>query len=392
MRLEQTMRWYGPDDLVSLSNIGQAGASGVVTSLHNIPNGAVWPVDDILARKVIIQKANLTWSVVESVNVHEDIKRRSGQYLDSIENYKQTLRNLSSCGIKTVCYNFMPVVDWTRTDLEYVLPNGARALRFDKTAFAAFDLFVLKRDTAEVDYSAADIKQAEAKFQSMTEKERGQLTQYIVAGLPGSTTEGSKSLEAFKAVLANYHDINRQSLKGNLLFFLNEIIPVADEVGIKMTIHPDDPPFSLLGLPRVVSNCDDLKDILGSIDSFSNSLCFCTGSFGARPDNDLPSMAAQFASKINFIHLRAVKIEKDGSFYEGNHLEGSVDMYKVMNILLEEQQKRTVPIPMRPDHGHKMLDDLSKKTNPGYSAIGRLKGLAELRGLELGILGSKGWS
>ena len=390
MRLEQTMRWYGLEDPVSLPNIIQAGACGVVTALHHVPNGAVWTVDEIEKRKAIIVKAGLTWSVVESVNIHEDIKRRSGKYLDFIEGYKQTLRNLASCGIKTVCYNFMPVVDWTRTDLNYERPNGARALRFDKVEFAAFDLFLLKRKDAEADYSPDEIEEAGNKFQSMTEvgKGKGQLTQNIVAGLPGATTEGSKSLEAFKSILATYDDIDRQSLKDNLILFLKEIIPVAEEEGIKMTIHPDDPPFPLLGLPRVVSTADDINDILGSVESASNGLCFCTGSFGARKDNDLSAMVARFASSINFIHLRAVKIEDDGSFYEDNHLEGSVDMYGVMSALLEEQQKRESPIPMRPDHGHKMLDDLTKTTNPGYSGIGRLKGLAELRGLELGILRS----
>ncbi len=381
------MRWYGPDDAVSLMDIRQSGASGVVTSLHHLPNGAIWSLEEIRKRKGIIEMANLTWSVVESVNIHEDIKRRSGRFQEYIDNYIQTLRNLAMSGIKTVCYNFMPVVDWTRTDLEFSLPNGAKALRFDKTDFAVFDLFILKRQSNE--YSDVEIEKAGRRFKLMTQKEQDRLTGFVVAGLPGATTEGSKSLEAFKTVLESYNEIDEQLLKENLNLFLKDVIPVAEEVTLNMTIHPDDPPIPLLGLPRVVSTAKNIDDILTGVDSPSNGLCFCTGSFGARSDNDLPAMAAQFSKRINFIHLRSVNVEEDGSFYEDNHLEGSVDMYAVMNVLVKEQQKRNTPIPMRPDHGHKLLDDLTKETNPGYSAIGRLKGLAELRGLELGILKSR---
>ena len=381
------MRWYGPTDPVSLTDIRQSGATGVVTSLHHLPNGITWPTHDIEKRRREIEIEGLTWSVVESVNVHEDIKRRSGKYQDYIGNYQQTLRHLSACGIKTVCYNFMPVVDWTRTELDFKLPNGASALRFEKDAFMAFDLFILRREDAE--YPSEDVTRAKKRFDGMTQEEKSKLTEYIVAGLPGATTEGRKSLESFREVLKSYQGIDSNDFRDNLKLFLKEIIPIAEEEGIKMTIHPDDPPFSLLGLPRVVSTGSDLHDIMSSIDSPSNGLCFCTGSLGSKAENDVQQLAERFASRVNFLHLRAVQLEEDGSFYEANHLEGSLDMYAVMKLMSEEQQKREFSIPMRPDHGHRLLDDLSKNSNPGYSAIGRLKGLAELRGLEEGILRSQ---
>lgn len=382
----ETWRWFGPGDTVSLSNIKQAGASGIVTALNHIPTGEAWPLEDILERKAIIEASDLTWDVVESVPLHNDIKLRTGDFERQIENYKTSIRNLAKAGIYTICYNFMPVVDWTRTNLLYALPNHAKALRFEMSDFAAYDVYILARENAENDYDAELLAKAKARLDEMSEEEKELLENNIIAGLPGG--EGSYSRDGIRNAIAAFIQLGTEGMRENLIKFLEAIIPVAAEVGVQMCIHPDDPPFSLFGLPRVVSTADDVRKLFTAVDHQANGLTLCAGSFGARCDNNLVEMAKEFGAKIHFVHLRNVKREADGSFFEAEHLDGDNDMIGLVSALLAEQDKRKAQgrkdalIPMRPDHGHLMSDELEMTgINPGYSFAGRMKGLAELRGV-----------
>lgn len=383
--LEQTWRWYGPNDPVSLQDVKQAGATGIVSALHHIPHGEIWPLEDIQERKRIIESAGLTWSVVESVPVHESIKTNASDAPQYIERYKQSLQNLAACGIYTICYNFMPVLDWTRTQLDLIMKDGSKALYFDWIDLAIFDIYILGRSDAPSDYSEEIQKRAKLKYELMSDEEKTHLQFNILMGIPG---EGDISLESLQNSINIYKEIGRDGLKQNLLRFLNAIADTCEDNGIKMTIHPDDPPYPILGLPRVVSNEEDLTFIINEQPKAFNGICFCTGSLGAGPKNNLPEILDKVKHRVYFAHLRNVQRDELGSFYEADHLDGDVDMYAIVKGLSAENQQREIAIPFRPDHGHQMLDDLSKVTNPGYSAIGRLRGLAELRGLELGILRS----
>lgn len=395
MNMEQTFRWYGPKDPVSLEFVRQTGATGVVSSLHHIPYGEVWTVEEIRKHQKLIEDAGLTWSVVESLPVHEDIKTASGRYLEYIENYKISLRNLGQCGIHVITYNFMPVLDWIRTDLRYKLPDGSEALYFNQAQFAAFEVFILQRKGAEKDYSPEKLAEAKAFYDSMDEAARQRFTSGLIDNFPGFK---GVTLEDVRAMLKKYEHLTRENLEANLKYFLSEVCLVAEEAGCIMVIHPDDPPYSILGLPRIFSDINDVKKLLAMVDSPANGICFCSGSFSGRLDNNIVEMFKACADRVGFVHLRSTQHDNNGNFFEANHLEGVVDMYELVKAIIEEQIRRKKAgrkdwrLPFRPDHGHTMLDDLSKPPcpNPGYTAIGRLKGLAEIRGLEFGILKSMG--
>lgn len=382
MLLKETWRWFGPDDPVQLQFILQTGASGIVTALHHVPAGDVWTVKEITRRKNIIEAAGLTWDVVESVTVHESIKTRTGNYRDYIDKYKQTLVNLASCGIKIVTYNFMPVNDWTRTNLDYEMADGSKALYFNWYDLAVFDIYILERKNAADSYSDKVLSEAEKRHGQYTAAQLEQLREIVMFGIPG---EKKQTVGQMRDRLDEYKNINHAFLRESLSSFLGEICPLADELGIRLAIHPDDPPFDILGLPRIVSSEGDIRYILSSVPNKSNGICFCTGSLGAGKHNDLVSIVKSIGKRLHFVHLRNTKRDEDGNFYEADHLGGDTDMYEVVKEVLATQQMVDEPIPFRPDHGHQMMDDLNKVTNPGYSCIGRMRGLSELRGLQLGI-------
>lgn len=389
MQLKETWRWFGPDDPVTLQDVLQTGATGIVNALHQIPHGDVWTVEEIQKRKDIIKAAGLTWDVVESVTVHESIKTQTGNYKKYIEQYKETLRNLSACGIKTVTYNFMPVTDWTRTNLDYLMPDGSKALYFNWFDLAVFDIHILKRKNAAESYNETIVAEAEKRFRQYSQAQLDEITRIVLFGLPG---EKKITVEEVQEKLDWYKDIDHAALRESLKYFLEEIAPVADEENIKLAIHPDDPPFDILGLPRIVSGKEDIEYILSSVKNKSNGICFCSGSLGAGIKNNLPEIVKAIGDRLHFVHLRNTKRDEFGNFYEADHLGGNTDMYAVAKEVLAIQQKVDAPIPFRPDHGHVMLDDMGKQTNPGYSCIGRMRGLAELRGLMLGISRANDWA
>ena len=385
--LRQTWRWFGPNDPVTLQDIRQTGAEGIVTALHHVPHGDVWTYDEIMERKKLIESYQLTWDVVESVTIHEEIKTRTGDYMGWIEKYKESLRNLAKAGLRVITYNFMPVNDWTRTQLDYLMPDGSKALYFNWVDLAVFDIYILQRKNASSSYPENIVTEAAKRHAGYTQEQLDHLAGVVMFGIPG---EQKVTVENMREKLSRYDHINADVLRSNLVFFLQQITPLCDELGLQLAIHPDDPPMDILGLPRIVKNMDDLQFIIDSVPNKSNGICFCTGSLGANPSNDLPAMAKKLGTRIHFTHLRNTKRDAEGNFFEDDHLAGDTDMYAVVKELLHIQQEVPNQISFRPDHGHQMIDDLNKVTNPGYSCIGRLRGLAEIRGLQLGILRAMG--